>query len=111
MEQHCNWTTVQILFYCLKAPKITNIKTKTTTGWKPCKWDRSWTDGSVVTSACYTSREPGFSSQHPQDSLQPPVTPVSDDPMPSSGLDKYCTYITEPYMKAKKPIQINRKHS
>lgn len=108
MKQYCNWTKAEVLVHCFKVPKITYCnklkkQIKTTTDWKPGKWDRGWIDGSVVTSTCSTSRGPGFSVQHPQDSSQPSVSPDSDDPMPSSGLHKYCTYITQTYIKAKYP--------
>ena len=52
-----------------------------------------WRDGSVVTSTGCSSRGPGFSSQQPHGSSQPPVTPVPRDLMPSSGLCRYCTHV------------------
>lgn len=45
-----------------------------------------WSVGLVVKSSCYSRRGPEFKSQHPQGDLQPPITPVSRDPAPSSDL-------------------------
>lgn len=40
-----------------------------------------------------SSREPEFSSQHPNSSAQTSVIPVPDDPTPSPGLHRYCAHV------------------
>jgi hypothetical protein len=46
-------------------------------------------DGSVVKSTGCSSRGPGFDSQYPPDCSLLPVTLVSRDLTPSSGLQRY----------------------
>lgn len=48
------------------------------------KW--TWKGGLVVKKSCYSSREPGFDSQHLHGGSQPSVAPVPGDIMTSSDL-------------------------
>lgn len=47
-----------------------------------------WREGPVVKNTNCSSRRPGLNSQHPDSSWQTPVTPVQEDPTPSSSLQQ-----------------------
>lgn len=79
--------TVYIIYYNKKALEL--VKT----------FSKDQKDGSEVWSSCCSFRRPKFSSQHAHGGSQPPVTPVSGDPMPSSGLlrPQTCIWYTYRY--------------
>lgn len=62
---------------------------------------RDWRNGSVARSTGHSPRGPGSESQHPHGSLQPPITPVSGDLMPSSGPCGHQAHSAQAYMQAK----------
>lgn len=53
----------------------------------------SWRHGSKVRSTCSSCKEPKFDPQHPHGDLQPSVTPVPEDPAPSTDFLRYQTHM------------------
>ena len=61
---------------------------------------RAWGDGSVVVSNCCSYRGAEFGSQHSHDNLKPSITPVSRDPITSSGLQGHQENMQYTYIHA-----------
>jgi hypothetical protein len=64
----------------------------------------------VKNTGCYC-RGPGFDSQHPHSGSQVSITPVPEDPMPSFGFCRHCTYVIKRYIDiraGKTPTQIKK---
>lgn len=78
---HSTGTGVQIRPHSSLDPRTPNIRDLR-------KW-RVWKDDSEVKSSGYSSTGPIFGFEHLQGSLQLCVTPVPEDPTPSSGFHEH----------------------
>lgn len=68
---------------------------------------RSWRDGSATESTDCSFRGSRFDFRHPNRSAEPQDTLVPKDPMPSSGLRRYCRYVVpvQPYKQTKHTLE------
>lgn len=60
------------------------------------EWQGGWREGSAARITCRSSREPWFSSQHPQVNSQPCITPVPGTGCPILAPTGNCTYVYIP---------------